>query len=100
MKEWDPDERLQELTAERLLNDGDDLAGSERIFAENAIPAALAITHMAVFSDNERIRLEAAKYVVDRNLGRIGDTDPLKNVGNDPLYKFLQGVTVNRSDAA
>jgi len=94
MKEWDPEHALAGLTAERALDDGDDLAASERIFAENAVPAALSLVHLAVHSSNERIRLEASKYVVDRNLGRIGDTDPLKALGNDPLVKFLRGVTV------
>jgi hypothetical protein len=94
MKEWNPDQAINDLTAERDLDGGNDLVASERIFSENAIPAALSIAHMAIHSGNERIRLEAAKYVVDRNLGRIGDADPLKAAGNDPILKFLKSVSV------
>lgn len=94
MKEWDPDTALNALTAERLLDDGDDVSAAERIFKENAVPAALSIAHLAVHSPNERIRLAAAQYVVDRNLGRIGDTDPLKQAEKDPLFQFIKSVSV------
>jgi hypothetical protein len=93
MKEWDAEEALQNLTAERMLDDGDDLAASERIFAENAVGASLSIVHIALYSSNERLRLDASRYIVDRNLGRIGDTDPLKAIGNDPLFKFMKAVS-------
>jgi len=89
MDAWDPDKALADLETEVSLDDGDFVAATERIFKENAIVAAKSIVHLAVACTNERLRLDAAKYVVDRNLGRIGDTDPLQKQENDPFAKFL-----------
>jgi hypothetical protein len=93
MREWDPDQALADLVDESALDDGDHHAAAERIFREHATVAAKAICHMAVHCSNDRLRLDAAKYVVDRNLGRIGDTDPLRAAGNDPFMQFLKAVT-------
>lgn len=76
MAEWDPDARLESLAQELDLHDGDQKVTAEAIFKENLALAAQSISHIALYSLNDKTRLDAAKYVVERNLGRIQDSDP------------------------
>lgn len=43
----------------------------EQLFEDNAVHAAAEIVSLATSSPNEKIRLDAAKYVVERVLGKI-----------------------------
>jgi hypothetical protein len=73
---WVPDEALAGLRMERQVrSDESDEEVARRIFLENLPVAALAIVHLAQHSGTERVRLDASKYVVERNLGKIGE-DP------------------------
>jgi hypothetical protein len=88
LEAWNPKRALAALAGER------DLAGedksmtqvAETLLEENLPQAVLAIVHMSQHSPNERIRLNAAQYIVDRNLGKItdqgmvGDSDPLERL--------------------
>jgi len=69
-----PQEDTDALIMERTIH-GDEAydAMAYRLFEENVYTAALSIIQMAVHGSTERIKFEAAKYVVDRVLGRIGD---------------------------
>jgi hypothetical protein len=73
MKAWDPENKLTALADEINLSDGNETEAAKRIFKESAVLAAQAICHIAVYDDNSRVRLDAAKYVVERNLGKLGD---------------------------
>ena len=48
-----------------------ELEAAHSAFREGLVPATQAIVHLAHFSKNDRIRLDAAKYVVERNLGKV-----------------------------
>jgi len=88
-KDWDSDEALSNLTMERAVHpteSEEDLA--RRVFLESLPIAALTIAHAAQHSGNERIRLDAAKYIVERNLGKIGD-DPDAGGALERLMKEL-----------
>jgi len=88
LEAWNPKRALAALAGER------DLAGNEKsmtqiaegLLEENLPQAVIAIAHMAQHSPNERIRLSAAQYIVDRNLGKItdqgmvGESDPLESL--------------------
>jgi hypothetical protein len=95
MKTWDPDLAIQELLAERAY-DGINLAASDqgttneitkRILREAAPMAAKALVHLAQFADSDRIRMQAATYIVDRNLGRLGDNTVVAE--KDPFEELL-----------
>jgi hypothetical protein len=90
MAKWDPDARLEDLAKELAVSDGDQEQAALRVFQENLALAAQAITHIALYGGAERVRLEAAKYVVERNLGRLQDVDPQS--ATDPWDALLKEV--------
>ena len=90
MKEWDPDAALSNLAMEKSLDNGDDVVTAARVFRENAVPAAQSIVHLALYSGNESLRFRAAQYVIERNMGRVQDGQP---VDNDPLTTLFGAVT-------
>lgn len=78
---WDATEAMERLRAEKVL-DGIDLSSANqgeinqttrRILREAAPIAAMALVHIVNFSPNERLRQQTAMYIIDRNLGRIGE---------------------------
>jgi hypothetical protein len=76
-KDWDPDEAIESLQMESSVStDESPDKTATRLLNENVPYAVLAIIHLAQHSTNERIRLEAARYVTDRVLGRVQDTRP------------------------
>jgi len=74
MKTWDPDDALAELTqGQRHLIEETDLSDAkqtgqmvDQIFRESACAAALSVVHIALHGANDRIRFQAAQYVVER----------------------------------
>jgi hypothetical protein len=94
---WDAEEALRSLADESRLIDGDDPAATaKRVFRENAGVAAAAIVHIAKYSPSDRTRLEAARYVVERNLGKIGEESVAEE---DPLTRLLGAVVKDEEDA-
>jgi hypothetical protein len=72
LTDWDPEEAMQALQMEQAVNaHEDEVELTTRIFKENLPIAAQSVVHMAVHSTSERIRLDAARYVVERNLGKV-----------------------------
>lgn len=99
MNEWDSDEAINALKMERTVNPSEteeELA--RRIIRENLPAAASAIAHLAIHSPSEKTRLEAARYIVDRNLGKIGDERTFGD--KDPWDELLADCvkTVNAAD--
>ena len=94
---WVTEEQVAALVMEREFKPAEseeELA--TRIFREGLPVAAQAIAHLARHSKSEKMRFDAARYVVDRNLGRIVDPTGLKR-GEDPLKEFLGMVTTTYS---
>ena len=91
-REWDPDRALEDLTQEIKIDGDDNARIAKRLMHENLPIAAMAICHVAQYADNDRLRLDAAKYIVERNLGRTADVIPPDS--EDPLEKLLDGVII------
>lgn len=89
MPEWNPDKRLEELAFEQQIDDGDPAKTAMRIFRENAVMAAHSITWMAIHSPDQRIRLDAAKYTVERIIGKVGDEQVFDD---DPIESLLRDI--------
>jgi len=82
----EPDPQDAELEALRDIVFGPSSSEAEtarRMFAEGLVPAVESIVHLAAFSKNDRIRLDAAKYVTERNLGKVADKLGLGEVWTD-----------------
>jgi hypothetical protein len=85
---WDPDEAVKSLAMEEHANPGEDFAErAKRLMTEHVPQAALALTHLALHSDNERIRLDAARTIMDRALGKVGDAPATDE--DDPLLRVM-----------
>jgi len=68
--DWNPFEALKNLTMERALNSSETPSQmAKRLFDENLPVAVMAIAHLATHSETEIIRLNAAKFVVERSMG-------------------------------
>lgn len=60
------------------------------------VPAVTTIIQLAQHAEAESLRLKAAQYVVDRNLGRINTKD---TGDSDPWSKLLAGITRAEDEA-
>jgi hypothetical protein len=93
---WLSEEAVAGLAESALLEsqlhpDEDEETTARRLLRENVPTAVTALTHLMTHSQNERVRMDASKYVIDRVLGKIGDDA----FGGDesPIVKFLSDVT-------
>lgn len=88
---WVPDDALNALVTERTIHpDEDNETTARRLLRENVGAAVLGIVHTAVHGSNERVRLDAQKYVVERVLGRVGDD---AYGATNPVADFISEVT-------
>jgi hypothetical protein len=87
---WLPESAIEALNSERrtLYPDETQAQTARRLMQENSPGAALSIIQIALYSPNDRLRLDASKYVIDRVLGRVGED---LNQGEDsPLEAALK----------
>jgi hypothetical protein len=66
---------LDSLVFEAQLDGGDAAAATSRILREHALLAAQSICHLSAYSQNDRIRLDASRYIVDTTLEAGLDAD-------------------------
>lgn len=71
---------------------------AQRVFEREAKRAAQEIVNIALKGATDKVRLDAAKYICDRTLGRIKDADRNPNE-NDP-FKELFGTVTREPTAA
>lgn len=91
--DWDADAALQACVAEYQIMGTSYEEQTRQHLAQAAPAAARSIINIALYSHDERTRLRAAQYVVDRNLGRIPEALQNGN-GKDPLEDLLADVVV------
>ena len=92
---WVSEDDIKALADEReVFGEIDEVAQTERILKENLPAVTLSVIKLARTASSETVRLNAAKYVIDRNLGKISDPDP---TGDDPLVELIEGVTIRKS---
>lgn len=63
-------------------------AMAQKVLDENAHLAAHTIVHLAQAADNERIQLDASKYVLERVLGPIG----MPATEGTPIDQLVQAI--------
>lgn len=74
-QEWNPQALLADLMLDSQFDNHDAAATVSRILREHGAVAAQSIAHLAVYAGNERVRLQAAQYIVDRTLTEGLDAD-------------------------
>ena len=88
---WVPDAALKGLITEREVHpEESEEQLTRRLFRENSAAAALGIIHVSKHGQNERTRLDASKYIVERVLGKVGD-DAYEGE-KSPLELLMAGV--------
>jgi len=63
---------------------------ARRVFREALPNAAKAIAEISMNSTNDRTRLAASQYIVERNLGKVGD-DPA-HVSDNALSRLVNDI--------
>lgn len=93
------EQRLDEaLRMERVTHsDESEEALTQRLFKENGARVAMGLVNIALKSPNERIRLDASKYVVDRVLGPLGKETYR---AESPLEKLVAQMQQDTEDFA
>lgn len=89
--EWNPESALEGLAAERNVMEIDEAVQAESLFRENLPLAALMLIDLAKNGINEKIRLDASRYIVERIIGQLKDVD-LNSTKGDPLLELLGQV--------
>lgn len=79
---------LQETSA---LYDNNSVEHAKAIFKQNAAPAALVITKIALQDGDSKVRLAAARYVTERNLGTLGS----KTESGSAINELYQQIVEN-----
>jgi len=95
---WDPARALLELKQEQdaLGADFNEAALTERRLRTHAPIAADTLVHLMQYSSSERIRLDAAKTIMDRVLGKVSDAGLMSNGGElDPFQQLLNQCIVD-----
>jgi len=96
---WNADTALDFLVMERAVNPSESTEEmARRLFHENLPTAVASIVHTAIHSPNEKTRLDASKYVVERVLGKIGMEQP--DDGKSPWESLLANVVTSGTNAA
>lgn len=94
---WLPQTALDRMHADLILNE--EMTRSqlaERTIQDAAPLAAYSIVDLAVSSEDENIRLKAAMYVLDRELGKPKATTNLNVNADNPVLRLIEGVVVPR----
>lgn len=98
---WLPQAALDRMHAE-LIHDADVTRGqlAERIIQDAAPLAAYSVVDLAVNAEDDAVRLNAARYVLDRELGKPKTTTNLNVQADNPILKIIDGVMVERGFGA
>lgn len=86
---WVSEGDIQALATERDVFGEDVEMQAERILKENLPAVVHGVVKLARSAQSETVRLNAQKYIIDRNLGKISDPEPDEG---DLLRDFLGGV--------
>jgi hypothetical protein len=67
---------------------------AKELLRENLVPAVQEVVNLAAYAKNERIRFEASKYVLERNLGKLADKLPIGDMW-DTLFAEIVSNSAN-----
>ena len=94
---WLPEHALNRMQADLIAHAELTRAQlAERVIEDAAPIAAYSIVDLAASSEDERVRLSAAQYVLDRTNGKPKTTLTVSANPQDPILKLIEGVVVER----
>lgn len=98
-QEWVSDEDLKALERNTFGSGPGaetSMATAQRLFEENAIDAAMTIIRTAKTGSTDRIRFDAAKYVIERSMGPVPSAASKASsvpITEDALLSFAKTIT-------
>ena len=97
-KGWNVDDALRDLdTAKSVLGREDEVGLALELFKTNLPLAVMSLVQIAQHSPDERNRIKASTYIVERVLGGVGAVVP-PSAANDPLTNLLGDIVVHVSE--
>jgi hypothetical protein len=73
---WNPEDAIAQLQLEcDALDIGNPVDTARSILADASTKAAASIAHLAVHSRDEKVRLSAARYILDKTIINEGQID-------------------------
>lgn len=99
---WVSDEDLQaamqmeQTVFGRDLSVGASVSLAKRLFKENAAAAAQSIIKTAIHGSTEKVRFDAAKYVLERALGPASQAPKDEDGELEPLEAAVQALMGNK----
>lgn len=97
---WLPQKALDRMQMDLIVNaDLTRAQLSEKIIEDAAPIASYTVVDMAANAEDERVRLRAAEYILDRTNGKPRTTSTLNITPTNPVLEFMQGVVVERPAA-
>ena len=86
--DWDPDEALLATVKDKEIFNTSYEDQTREVLDQAGPSAARSVVNMALYSQNEPVRLKAATYILDRQLGRTGEEKQSQSTV-DPLTALL-----------
>jgi len=80
---------MRAMAEERHLYDEDERTQAHRLLREALPYAVRTVTLLAQGGETEKMRFDASKYIIERNLGASGKDGDLSGQEGDPLEKLL-----------
>ena len=77
---------------------GDEETVARKMFREGLVPATQTLIALATYGKSEKTRLDAAKYIVERNIGRITDKLQLDDAWSNLLADITTEVASEEGD--
>lgn len=98
---WIPDDAVKNLTMEKALHSNETHTQLAKRLLDEALPlATMAVTHMALHSRKDEVRLAAAKYVMEHSLGAPGKNTDIPNGGKHIWETIHDAVLVDAQKTA
>jgi hypothetical protein len=67
---------------------------AKQMFLEGLVPATQTLVNLAINGNTEKVRLEASRYIVERNLGKLVERLPI----GDMWEQLLKEIQVEKKE--
>jgi hypothetical protein len=96
-KNWDPDSMLDEIMLESQYDQHDAAASVARRLREHGMIAAESMAHLATHAGNEKVRMDASKYIIEKVLTGGFDHDrrleeAQKQIMGQAMYALVRAL--------
>jgi len=98
--DWDQETADAEFATLATAATASSARSAEQIFRASASAAAQAIVDLSLSAVNERTRLDASKYIIDRVMGRVAERGFTDGDENKAPWDDIYGTTVVREPSA